>query len=532
MRLRTLPPSRTRAVTLALAVAAATMAAAPAAVAEPTSAGAAGASSSAAPNAQGLRLQYLASSYSLVTGTEFRSEPPTITSEGALQVPLTWSAPGLPSGLSIVRATGAIIGTPMQPGTYSTVVTVTDKSGASARSQQLSFTVAEAPDSLVPLSPKRIMDTRDNGSTVDGAALAEGPLTIEGSRVLKVTGRAGVPASGVDAVVLNVTVTRPTVGGHLTIWPAGQDRPTASNLNYLAGQTVPNLVVAKVGEDGYVEIANAAGEVDVIVDVAGWLPSGGDFTALQPGRLMDTRATGETVDGVGEATGALGANTTRSLDIVGRHGIPTAGVDSVVLNVTAVRPSTASHLTVWPTGQAKPTASNLNYAAGVVRPNLVVVKLGADGGINLANAAGRVDVIVDVAGWFSSTGGFTAITPARLQDTRPGGATIDGQASGTGVVRAGAPRTLKVAGRNGIPADARAVVLNVTAVRPSTASHLTVWPTGEGMPTASNLNFTAGTTVPNLVIAKVGANGSINISNAAGGVDVVVDVSGYWGPLG
>ena len=80
----------------------------------------------------------------------------------------------------------------------------------------------------------------------------------------------GVPTTGVSAVVLNVTVTDPNAGSYLTVYPNGASVPTASNLNFTPGQTVPNLVVVKVGSSGMVNVYNAAGGTDVIFDVAGW----------------------------------------------------------------------------------------------------------------------------------------------------------------------------------------------------------------------------------------------------------------------
>ena len=60
-------------------------------------------------------------------------------------------------------------------------------------------------------------------------------------------------------MVLNVTVTEPRPASYLTAWPTGDPRPLASNLNYVAGQTVPNLVIVKVGAGGKVSLYNAAG---------------------------------------------------------------------------------------------------------------------------------------------------------------------------------------------------------------------------------------------------------------------------------
>jgi hypothetical protein len=122
------------------------------------------------------------------------------------------------------------------------------------------------------------------------------PLGQGRSVNLQVTGRAGVPSSGVSAVVLNVTVTNTTASSFLIVWPAGFAMPTGSNLNWVAGKTVPNLVEVALGSSGQVSIYNLAGNVDVVVDVEGWVgdatnSSGpaGTFKALTPSRLLDTR---------------------------------------------------------------------------------------------------------------------------------------------------------------------------------------------------------------------------------------------------
>ena len=85
------------------------------------------------------------------------------------------------------------------------------------------------------------------------------------------TGRGGVPASNVAAVVMNLTATGPSASGFLTAYPSGSARPTASNLNFSAGQTLPNLVTVKVGDGGRVSITNSSpGTVHLIADVEGY----------------------------------------------------------------------------------------------------------------------------------------------------------------------------------------------------------------------------------------------------------------------
>ena len=66
---------------------------------------------------------------------------------------------------------------------------------------------------------------------------------------MAVGGVSGIPADA-DAVVLNVTVTDTTGGSFLTLWPAGQTKPTASNLNWTPGLTIPNAVTVKLGTGG------------------------------------------------------------------------------------------------------------------------------------------------------------------------------------------------------------------------------------------------------------------------------------------
>jgi hypothetical protein len=124
----------------------------------------------------------------------------------------------------------------------------------------------ETPDpsaGYAALPPARIMDTRTNFG-------ATGPVGPNKTVSLQVEGAGGVPASGVTAVVLNVTVTGASTAGYVTVYPDGGTRPTTSNLNFSAGETVPNLVVAPVGSDGKVDFYNAVGNVQIIADVSGY----------------------------------------------------------------------------------------------------------------------------------------------------------------------------------------------------------------------------------------------------------------------
>jgi outer membrane protein assembly factor BamB len=370
-----------------------------------------------------------------------------------------------------------------------------------------------SPEPFHALAPERILDTRTGLGPPGPAKLGPGD-----AMTLAVIGRAGVPATGVSAVVLNVTVTEPTAESFLTVWPAGDPLPVASNLNFRPGQTVPNLVKVKVGAGGAVDIYNNVGSAHVVADIAGWYGAGGaGYTPLTPARILDTRT------GDGSPATKLGPGAVRSLQVTGRGGVPADGVSAVVLNVTVTQPTADSFLTLWPAGQALPLVSNLNFVPGQTVPNLVVVKVGAGGQVDLYNLAGATDVVADVAGWFGPAGGagspYVPLPPQRILDTRSGNK-----------LGPNAAMTLQVTGLAGVPAaGVSAVVLNVTVTEPTAESFLTVWPAGQARPLASNLNYVAARTVPNLVVVKVGAGGQVDLYNLAGATHVVADVAGWYG---
>ncbi len=244
-----------------------------------------------------------------------------------------------------------------------------------------------------PLVPARILDTR-NGIG-GGVRLAAGA-----SLDLQVTGRGGVPASGVAAAVLNIVATQTTATSFLTAYPTGSPRPGVSNLNFGAGQTVANRAVVKLGTGGKVTIYNLAGGTDVVVDVGGWYTDAsaastrGTFASLIPARILDTR------NETGEITGPRPASTAVDVQITGRGGVPAAGVSAVILNVTVTQPAAAGFVTLFPAGGGLPPSSDLNFEAGETRPNLAVVAVGAGGKVTLYVSA-QTHVIFDVAGWVS-----------------------------------------------------------------------------------------------------------------------------------
>lgn len=380
-----------------------------------------------------------------------------------------------------------------------------------------------------PLTPARILDTRNGTGGFPVAPLGQG-ATID----VQVAGQGGVPAANLGAVVVNATATDTTAPGYLTIFPTGVPMPLASNLNWVPGQTVPNLVTVGVGSGGKVSVYNGWGSVNVVFDVEGYYSTpaaspgpDGLFNPIVPSRLVDTRI------GNGAPAAPLAAAQTLNVQVAGRGGVPANGVSAVVMNFTVTNPTTPSFLTVFPAGKTMPLASNLNFRAGQTVPNRVIVALGAGGQVSVYNGYGSTDLVVDVNGWFtdSSPGGlgsrFTPLTPARIVDSRYG---TGGQFSPWGP---NTGRAIAVAGQGGVPQltdpnPPTAAVLNVTVTDTTAPSALIAWPDGAAQPLASDLNWVTGTTVPNLAVVKVGPTGKVDLFNLYGCVNVVVDVVGWF----
>jgi subtilisin family serine protease len=379
-----------------------------------------------------------------------------------------------------------------------------------------------APGSYVPLEPGRLMDTRPGGSTVDGEFAGIGARAGGQVTELQVAGRGGVPVDA-SAAVLNVTVTGAPSDGFVTVFPCGTTMPLSSSLNYWAGATLPNAVVSKIGVGGRVCVYTST-PAQLVVDVNGYHPSRSGFVAITPARLMDTRLDGVTFDGFAARGGLRLAGYVTELRVTGRGGVP-SNAGSVVLNLTVTGSEGSGYVTVYPCGEAVPLSSNVNFWDRSTISNAVVSRLGTNGSICLFTS-GFTHFVVDVTGYHLSGSSYSALTPARLMDTRLDGATIDGLAARIGQRASMQVTELQVTGRGLVPADASAVVLNVTVTNPVAAGYLTVFPCGTAVPNSSNLNFERGMTIPNAVIAKVGAGGRVCLlSNVA--TDVVVDVNGF-----
>jgi hypothetical protein len=404
-------------------------------------------------------------------------------------------------------------------GTYP--ITITEKdSGGNEASATGSFT---ATGSLFnPTAPTRVLDTR-KAIGVPGTT----PVAAGGVVQLQLAGTNGIPADA-TAVALNVTATDTAGTGYVTVYPDGTSAPTASNLNFSAGETVPNVVLVKLGADGAIDLKNAStGTADLAADLEGYYaPTGDSYAVGTSARLLDTRTSHQT----------LAPGATLRVDM-NAPSIDTAAT----LNVTATNETSAGYVTAFPDGTDAPIASNLNFTAKQTVANEVVVEIGADGYVDFKNSSpGTVDLVVDYNGDFetSSAGlAFTPIAPTRYLDTRKdfGDFTAADPLLADGALPAFDSVALSIAGAAniaGVPANAVAAAMNITVTDPTAGGYVTAYPSEQTqLPTASTLNYSPGQTIANAasILMNASGGGGINLYNGSGGsVQLVVDVFGYY----
>ena len=384
---------------------------------------------------------------------------------------------------------------------------------------------------------------------------------------MQVTGTGLIPSSA-ESAILNVTaISSPEAhNGYLTIFPTGTKPPTASSLNFTPSEAVPNLVTATLGQGGTVSILSSSTDVNVVVDIEGYYtpsisPAVGFHPLPTPFRALDTRCSitpaptfcaNEQIPGVNSTIPAPKPRSSISVDLAGIGG--SAGVPltatAISLNLTAAGPASGGYLTIWSqgssTGTTPPITSNVNFHRGTASSNSVVVMVSSSGPeagkVYIYNAASTAtNVIVDISGYFAP-GGYMATpsSPVRICDTRAatviGGTDVTGgvtgQCSNTGTaldpaVSATDPVTMQVTGIGGIPANAKAIIANVTAVNTTANGYLTVWNGTGSQPATSNVNWTKGDTVPNMIVSAIDSAGQVTIY-ASVTTNVIVDIVGWY----
>jgi hypothetical protein len=378
-----------------------------------------------------------------------------------------------------------------------------------------------------PVVPARLLETRQNtpDGTIDGRFAGDGARPADGVLELQVAGRGGVP-NDATAALMNIAAVGSPSRGFVTAFPCDAGRPTSSNLNFESGGAASAAAFVTLSASGTACLYTSA-SVELVVDVNGFVPKVSSITPLVPGRLLETRSgTPEgTVDGEAAGVGRVSADGVVAVRVAGRAGVA-GDAEAVLVNVTSINPTQRIFATVYACGSDRPTAANLNAAAGQNVNNLVLAEVGVDGEV-CVYSSGPSDFVMDVSAFVPAGGGLAATLPARLVETRSGtpDGTIDGDFEGDGMLAVGVLE-VDVAGRGPVPEDADGVMLNVAAISPATGGFMTLFPCDADRPTAANLNFAAGAVVSNAVFVELDDSGRLCVYSSAVS-HLAIDVVGY-----
>lgn len=419
-----------------------------------------------------------------------------------------------------------------------------------------------------PVTPCRIIDTRNAGGVLAAGStrgFAGWSLTNYNGQGGTATSNCNIPANtATSAIVVNFTVVSPSTGGYITAYPSDVVQPLAASLNFNAADVKGNNAILKLNQTGVGSHLNVytTSTTHLVADVVGYyarplalgaLSSDLVYTPVTPCRIMDTR-------NAGADAGILNAGSTRSF--LGWNGSYTVqGGDNtncnlpfstdnaaLVLNFTAVNPSSGGYITAYPAGAAQPLAATLNFGAGEVKGNNAFLKLNQTSGqadFNVYSTT-ATHLVADVVGYYArpvalgsanSDLVYTPVTPCRIMDTRNAGVN-------SGILNAGLQRGFygwqaNFASQGGsatacnlpLSTDNAAIAVNFTIVNPATGGYITAFPADVAtIPLAATLNFDAGDVKGSNAILKLNQNGTgfhfgVYSTSTA---HLVADVVGYY----
>ena len=393
------------------------------------------------------------------------------------------------------------------------------------------------PSTYVPLSsPTRILDTRPSGPI--GPSNLVGTLWPGEILDVPIAGVAGIPASGVTAVAINLTLAGAARTGY------GQALPTLAapvgafssfNLD-AAPQTRPNFAIVPLGQGGSISVYSNTGG-NAIIDVLGYFTAAsggvateGRFVGLDTSqRVFDTRRDGN------RQPLPTGGTISFGLPV----GVPPNQIKALVVNITGTATIGEGFVQAYPGGNTADIykTSTLNLTAGSTAANTVIVPVTPSGVSLFADlgAGGSAHVIADVTGYITSaaaasspTGLYVPVSPARAYDSRNVATTINDGAQL--VVSANSAPGVSV------PSGASGIVWNFTATGTTRYGFLKAWATGGLEPPTSALNWsTAGMTVANAGITRpdVAAQVTLSPTDENGTTNgplthLIADVFGYF----
>ena len=346
----------------------------------------------------------------------------------------------------------------------------------------------------VPVTPTRLADTRE---PVCGCERLDAN-TIR----VQVAGVGGVPADA-TAAALNITVADTDTAGFATVYPAGTTRPWVSNLNWGAGQIVPNATIVTLA-GGAVDIFTNT-PAAVVVDVTGAFVPATSSTAGRYVPVVGGVIFNATIPARGEAT----------VDT----GMWARGASAALVTITG-QADFPGFITAWPEGATRPWVSAMNPSGGGrVASNTLIVPVDGEGRLRLYSVT-TTAVTVSVHGYFTGTGApdattglYVPTTPTRILDTREAGPTSGRPVTAGGVV---AVDTI----------DATAVNVNVTIVDATSPGMWRAAGVGAWFNTATGGTYPTSTAAAQAAfIAPTGAG--IEIAPSAT-THIVIDLNGYF----
>jgi hypothetical protein len=365
-------------------------------------------------------------------------------------------------------------------------------------------------DRYTALPPARFLDTATSlglGTRPPGPVGAGQTVQAQLNTSWGKTGAPGVPVAA-TAVTVEITIVNPSADTSVTIFPTGDAAFDALTVDASAGSgTTTALTTVKVGLFGTVMMRNASGNANITLDVVGWWGPTAASTLVPA--TIPTRTT----------TAVATGGTPTAVQIAGTNGVP-ANATAVLATLTATTPPASGTVTAWGAGAA-PSVPALTFPTGETRANTILVPLDATGKVNLTASVAGVSATLDVTGWTVNATGSTATGVRHLSAHR-----VHDSRWVLGPLGPGTTRKVLIAGNASVPTDATSVLVRVTAIAPTGATALTVWPSGQPQPATSNVSGATGLRA-NLALVPIGADGTISVANLAGTSGVAIDVEGF-----
>ncbi len=374
-------------------------------------------------------------------------------------------------------------------------------------------TASHPPGTYQPLNATRVFDTRPSS-----------PVAARTTARVQIQGVAGLPASGISAVTVTLTVPAPATAGSVSVFPSSTPWTGAATVTFAEGSTQQNTVTAQLGSDGAISVRNnTALALHLIADVVGYYTAGpavpGGYQPVPLQRLYDTRAAGSQ---------PLAVGATATVQVTGRGAVPASDVSAGTINLTVLSPTVTGSISIVPAGTSPDPPMAVSFAVGQTEQSMLSAQLSSSGAFSVRNSSGVVlNLVIDLVGYYiagtpPAPGGYVPQAPDRAADL----GFIVGEIRT--VPTLGTPTTFDD-GFSTPHWGLRAEAILLTVVSPSQAGSISVFAGDRGFDSKATVSFVAGPTVQRLVTVRIPPDGTIRIRNNSSGIlSVTVDIIGYF----